>query len=377
MQLKNIKKYLPAIVFTVFIFVIGLYFCFAPKKDYSSNEKRYLEQFPKLSWDTLLSGEFGESFETYLSDHTAGRDFFVGLNSYYDLITGRNGSAGVYSGSDNYLINDPPERENYLESNIKKLADFAKNTQLSAKLLVVPSTGYIMDSKLPINHLAYKDDEYFELIEQNKGGLDFINIKDLFREKSDNTKLYYKTDHHWTARGAYIAYEQYCLAAGITATPESDFNIESYGGFHGTTYSTSALWLTPSEDIELWKNKNHKSNISVKIEDGEKVKENDSLFFLSHLEQDDKYPVYLDGNHALVTIKNENSNGGKLLIIKDSFAHCLTPFLADNYSEIIMVDMRYYKQPVSELVKSNNISDALILYGLDNLSTDSDIRWLK
>ena len=67
------------------------------------------------------------------------------------------------------------------------------------------------------------------------------------------------------------------------------------------------------------------------------------MFFRKHLDESDKYLTFLDGNHSLVTIKTGNP-GGKLLLIKDSFAHCAAPFLAENFSEIYMIDLRYFKE---------------------------------
>lgn len=379
MNIRNIKKYLPAVIFCVFIGVMCVLFLFAPKRAYSSNEKRYLAGFPELTADSFFSGQFGKDYETYISDQTAGRDFFVGLSAYYDLLSGRNGSNGVYAGSDHYLINKPADRENRLETNIKKFAAFAEQRGVDTTFLLAPSTGYIMDGKLPENHLSYLDDDYFRFAEQNKGVMDFVNIKDLFRQKADEEQLYYRTDHHWTTRGAYTAYQAYCRAKGLDAAPQEQFEIKKYPNFYGTTYSTSALWLTPPDEIELWYDKTYQGqdNISITIEEGDKKKQNDSFFFLSHLDEDDKYPVFLDGNHSLVRIENKAATGGKLLMIKDSFGHSIAPFLSEHYSEIIMVDLRYYKLPVSELIKQENITEMLVLYGLDNLCNDTDVVWLK
>ena len=101
------------------------------------------------------------------------------------------------------------------------------------------------------------------------------------------------------------------------------------------------------------------------------------MFFYDHIDEDDKYPVFLDGNHALTEITNSNAKGGTLVMIKDSFSHCLAPFLAENYSKTIMVDMRYYKNSVSDLIKAENPEQVLVVYGIDNIATDTDIVWLK
>lgn len=356
---------------------MGLLFIFLPKSDYSSNEKRYLAEFPKTTADNIFFGDFDSEFETYMSDHIAGRDFFVGVNAYYDLYSGRNGSNGVYAGKDNYLINDPVERENNLENNLGIFNEFTKANKLNTNLMIIPSTGYIMSDKLPNNHKDYLDEEYFETIEKNSGEMNFINVMNAFQlAAKGGDQLYYRTDHHWTTPGAYLAYIQYCENVGITQTPESAFNKTTVSGFYGTTYSTSGLWNTPPDNIEFWENRSNLGAVSVAITEAGNTKEHDSYFFLSHLEEDDKYPTFLDGNHALVEIKNENAQGGKLLVIKDSFAHAMVPFLSENYSDIIMVDLRYYKSPISDLVKEYGITDCLVLYSLDNFATDTDVAFL-
>ena len=100
-------------------------------------------------------------------------------------------------------------------------------------------------------------------------------------------------------------------------------------------------------------------------------------YFTDHLKEDDKYPVFIDGNHALTEITNTNAKNGTILLIKDSFSHSLAPFLAENYSRVVLVDLRYYKESVSDLVTTYNPEQVVVLYGIDNLATDTDIVWLK
>ena len=98
---------------------------------------------------------------------------------------------------------------------------------------------------------------------------------------------------------------------------------------------------------------------------------------MDNLEIKDKYTTYLDGNHPFIKITSNSSNKEKLLVIKDSYAHSLLPLLADNYSEIYVVDLRYYHQSVSELAKSLNISKVLFINNLEFLSTDDNFLWLN
>lgn len=378
---KSKLRYTPAFIFLIFIFGMAIWFLFSPKSDYSSAEKRYLQQFPDTSLENISNGKFGEEFESFFADQFPVRNLWVGLNSYFSLYTGNNGANGVYNCKNDYLINVPVSTDNNLSKNLNAVTKFKNSIDVPVTVMFAPSTGYITDDVLPAVHNNYNDDEYFESAGKTlaENGIDFVDLRESFKEEYKNgTQLYYRTDHHWTTAGAYTAYTKLCENLGITPTPKNCFDIKSYDGFYGTTYSTSGFLLTPADKIEVWNNPaNTEKNIKVKITEGKQTTEYNSMFFYDHLEEDDKYPVFIDGNHALTEITNSDAKGGTLVMIKDSFSHCLTPFLADNYSKIILVDMRYYKLSVSELIKQENPEQVVVMYGIDNIATDTDIVWLK
>lgn len=378
---KKIGKYIPMLIFLLFIFGLAMWFVFSPKSDYSSSEKRYLQKFPEVSAESVANGKFGEDFEKYLADHFPLRNLWVGMNAYANLWTGNNGADGVYHCENGYLINEPVPTENRLEANVETIVNFSQKIDVPVTVMFAPSTGYVADDVLPSVHNAYNDDEMFESTAKNLSQADipFVDLRQTFKDSySEGNQLYYKTDHHWTTKGAYTAYRELCKQLGVEPTAESDFDIESYEDFYGTTYSTSGFWLTQPDTIEVWNNKNNtEKNISVNIIEGDEQSEYHSMFFYNHLEEDDKYPVFLDGNHALTEITNSEADGGTLVLIKDSFSHCLAPFLADNYSKVVLVDMRYYKQNVSQLVKDEKADSVVVLYGIDNIATDTDLVWLQ
>lgn len=377
---KKLKEFIPSVIFLLFIGLGLLLFILLPKKSFSESEKRMLSEFPPIEVRSVLSGEFGGKFETYLADQMPMRKFFVGVNGYSKLLLGQNGLNGVYSCQDGYLINTPAADNGLLEKNIDYINEFADIVDVPLYMLTVPSTGYIMDDVLPRVHMEYRDDEYINKIKTSLSDkIEYIDVREPFREAvSQGSQVYYKTDHHWTSEGAYIAYQTICGQMGMTATDRGQFEKETVEVFFGTTYSKSTLWLSSPDTMELWKNRQHTENqFEIEINDGGEVKESKRLFFEEHLKETDKYPVYLDGNHSLVRIKNNSSESDKkLLIIKDSFAHTITPFFADHYAEIIMVDMRYYKKEVSVLAKEEGIDEVLIIYGLEQMITDKNIRAL-
>lgn len=374
-------KYLPAFVFLIFIFGMAVWFLFNPKSEYSSAEKRYLGEFPKVSAESVLNGKFGTEFESYFADQFPSRSFWVGLNAYYNLDIGNNGANGVYNCKNGYLINKPVSTDNQIKKNTQAIIDFKNSVDTPVTAMFVPSTGYIAQDVLPSVHNEYNDDEYFESSSKAfaENGIDFVDLRQTFKDAyKSGSQLYYKTDHHWTTLGAYTAYNELCRQLDITPAPKDKFKVETYGGFYGTTYSTSGFWFTQPDNIEIWNNpENTDKNINVKITEGKNTEEYGSMYFYNHLKEDDKYPVFIDGNHALTEITNSNADGGTILLVKDSFSHSLVPFLAENYSKIILVDMRYYKSRVARIVKEENPERILFLYGIDNLATDTDLVWIN
>lgn len=381
--MKKASKHLPTIVFLIFIFSVSVLFIALPKKEYSANEKRYLAEFPKLSVESFFSGDFGVDFEKYLSDHMPARSFFVGLNSYYNNALGNPLSNGIYNCKDGYLVNDPPTYDR-LDINFSIVADFAKENDVKTAMVLAPSTGYVCSDALPNKHIIYKDDEYFEKAKDvlSDANVDFVDMREPLKNAyNEGTQVFYKTDHHWTSSGAYLAYEELSSVLGFEKKDKKRYDITEYEDFYGTTYSSSGFWLTKPDTIETWESKDIKPNaITVEITEGDETTTSDSMFYLDNLKDNDKYPIYLDGNHPYTTIKNKtlakNENSKKLLIIKDSFAHTLTPFLADHYAEIVMIDMRYYKQNVTELLEKGDFDNVLFVYSIDNLSTDSDLAFI-
>ena len=374
--------YAPAFLFGAFVVVMALWFIFAPKAGYSPTEKRVLSKFPKTTTETVFSGQFGKEFETYFADHFPMRNLWVGADSYLTLAEGNNGANGVYKGGDGYLINKPVSQENQIVNNLRMLSDFKQEVgDVSMTVMFVPSTGYVCSDKLPLVHETYHDDEYFDYANawMTEFGIKFLDLREPIKKAyRSGTQVYYKTDHHWTTAGAYVAYREYCKNFGLVTKPEEGFEVERLKKFYGTTYAKSGLWFTQPDTIELWKNPNNEEqDIHVEITDGGKVvKSQNSMYFYSHATEDDKYPVFLDGNHEKTVITNQNASKGTVLVIKDSFSHCFAPFLSESFSKVVMVDMRYNTQDITQLVRNEKPEQILVLYGMDNFLEDTDLGHL-
>lgn len=372
--MKNWKKHMASLVFLAFLAAAPALFFLLPKQAVSQNEKRALSRPPEWSADALLSGGLGRSLEDYAADHFPFRDAWVGLNAYTELLTGRNGARGVYRGRDGYLISAPePLDETRLRRNLERFRDFGEKAGLPAILLPVPSAGYILEDKLPKSHLPYWDDRLFEIAAEEAGAMTLLDVREAFR--ASDGQLYYRTDHHLTSEGALLLYREFCLARGFR--PEAFSATETSPGFYGTCYSRSGLWLTEPDTLEI-RRASEPGDYLVTIREPGGERTSHSLYFPEHLEEPDQYPVFLDGNHSLVTIENRTcQNGRRLLLIKDSFAHCFATFAAEHYEAICMVDLRYYRGDLEALMEEYGLNELLYLYGTANLAATTDTAWLK
>ena len=379
-QKSTAVRTVTACVFCVLLCGMLLLFVLLPDNTFSETEKRVLSDFPKFSRSSVADGSFEKSLETYVQDQMPFRNFWVGLGSYFNFALGQNGTDGVYAAEEGYLINTPAKQnDRNLQSNLKYLTNFAQKVQIPSYLMPVPETGYILEEKLPPHHKVYNDDAVYAAVsEKTDGTYTVVDLRTLFKANAADTQLYYKTDHHWTSDGAFLAANAFLRAAGKPTLNESDFTVEHCPDFFGTTYSKAALWKKQPDVMELWHIPDAKVHTVVSDLGKGVVAQADDVFFREHLQAYDMYPTYLNGNHSLTHIVNPQAPEGVLLLLKDSFGNTLATELAAAYREIVMVDMRYYRtQAVSDLVAQYGVDTLLVNYSTDSLVNDTNILFLK
>ena len=363
--------------FCGFLVLMLLGYLFLPKAEFSRKEKRYLAEKPSFSWESLLSGELGNGIEDYLSDHIPGRNFFVGVNAWTDLISGRQITKEVRLLKGDRLVEAPVVwNQQTVEKNMHAISAFSQILDREIHLLIVPSAGWASESK-PVRCLdlfsreTYGDESFIsDIYAMAADKVNTLDVTGLLRGRED---CYYRTDHHWNSRGAYEVYSFCMESLNRQYAPEEMFQVETIAGFQGSTYTRGALWSVPGEELELWQ-----SDSPLTTWDAESDTEHSGVFYRDRLEETDKYTVYLDGNHSLVRIDNPGQKGnGKLLVIRDSYSNSLGCFLAESYETVVLVDLRYYKKPVSELCAQEEFTDILICYSIGNFMTDTNLVWLR
>ena len=367
-----------AILFCSLLGAVLFAFILSPSKDFSVFEKRALARFPRFSLSSIIDGSFESELEKYLQDQFPLRNLFVGIGSYFDAATGKNGTDGIYRCSDGYFVDEPVQYDAAgLEANLNILNDFAQSHSLDSYMMIVPSAGYVLSDKLPRVHRQFNDGEIISSIYREVGGcFKTIDLCTAFQESGD-LQIYYKTDHHWTSAGANLAGTCFLEMLGISPVPPQSFFVRSVSGFRGTTYSKAAMWLSKPDNMEFWSVDGGSFNVALS-DTGKKTSVSDSLFFEEHLAEYDMYPAYLDGNHGLTVITNNNVEGGSLLMLKDSYANAIATILANSFRTIVMADLRHYRtSAVSELIGEHGIDSLLVVYGIDNIINDSNIMWLR
>lgn len=369
------KDTLISVLFMAFLIIIMLLFSLQNPKTFSEKEKRNLAEAPQFSSGSLLGGSFGDEAEKWAADHLPARDFFIGVSAYADLLLNLQVTKDIYIGKDGRLFERPAEyRPEIIRRNMDTLNRFAETANREIDFMLVPSSGYLMSDSITGLSDPYYDKEILEsACAEASDKVHPFDLLSLFSNTGDTSSLFYRTDHHWTSLGAYKAYAFYGKEKGKQVPEKKDYRIVSADGFYGSTYARGCLWNIPSETIELWQGRG-----TYTVTFSEKNGSFDHLFFPEHLEEADKYPVWLDGNHPLVHIVNHAENAeGSLLVIRDSFANCMGCFLADSYREVTLVDLRYYKLPVSDLLQQHEFDDILFLYSVGNFMSDSNIVWLQ
>ena len=336
-------------------------------KEFSEIENRNLQEKPKI-----LSENYVEKLNSYMADQFFIREKFISFKSRIDLILGKNKINNVYIGSENQLFEEFKIKSNDdLHNKIDVINEFKENNEdILVNFMLVPTATRILDNKLPM--YAPVDDE-IEYINNVKSYLSddikFIPIYDRLKANK-NEYIYYKTDHHWTADGAYLGYEAFCEATGIEAANKEDFEkIIGSNDFYGSLSSKVGLFGVYRDEINIYLPKNYNLLVNYVMEQ----KKDTSLFNSDKLNHKDKYQVFLNGNHPLIEIETNKNKKKKILVIKDSFANNFVPFLTENYGNITLIDLRYYTDSINEFIKNNDINEVLFLYNVNTFNEDDSI----
>lgn len=406
----------------------------------SEAEKRDLAQFPEFSVQALASGDYFDGINTWFADTFPFRDLYVTANGRFKALLSPAGTTvhgDVEQGDDipdqpatpvEPSTDEPSTDEPVVDSGEKQddapdheieepdmtdvpvetlgailiagdtayeyynfsqsAADtYVKAMNRAATLLEGRATVYdmivptSMDITLPASvrknvNSADQRKAMDYMYSSMSDSVKKVDIYDTLRSHRDEY-IYFRTDHHWTALGAYYAYQDYCKARGVTpADLTSDFTQVDYPGFLGSFYSDSGKSpaLAGGDTITAYV-PNDTNSIAITQNDGSPLNWM-VVSDVSTWSSGAKYSCFIGGDNAWSVIENPNvTDGSACIVIKESFGNAFVPFLVPDYQKIYVVDYRYISKvksdKLSALVDATGAKDVLFINNVSATRNES------
>ena len=407
--------------------VIGI---FLPRPAESEIEKRKLTEFPAFTWQSFWDGSWFSGIDTWYADTYPLREVLIAGNkavqSLYGIRTdvivgGENQGEDIPNIDENNgelptLPQDNPEQKTdeplpdgnvsadgemisgiFVSDNVgyglyyfvQKNADWYaailnemdKRLEGKAQLysLIAPINGGVLlsDARQRELNVSNQRESIRYIYSRMAADIKTVEVFDALRAHVDEY-IYFHTDHHWTALGAYYAYTQYAAAAGLTPHTLEQFEQVEYPNFLGTYYSVSGITsLAANPDTVIAYKPMGTNKMKMTMADGvtyDWFVVNDVTSYGSSM----KYGTFAGGDQPYSVVENPNiTDGSACLVIKDSYGNALIPYLVDHYQYLYWVDFRHYKGSIYDLVEEKNIKDVLVLQQIYNTGDSGALKKLQ
>ena len=339
-----------------------------PDRASSETENRTLAQFPEFTWESLKDGSYTEAIESYFADQFPLRDRWTSLKARAEQLLGKQEFNGVFLVGDTLISKVETPDSAMVDKNLGYVQGLAGKTDANVYLGMIPSAAEIWKDRLPAGNDSWDQEAFLQELE--KLGLPLIDFHGALSAHKGE-QIYYNTDHHWTTLGAFYGANALLNSLGKETLKENNFTHEAASNnFFGTLYSTSGIHWLPADTMEFWV-----SGEGLKITSWRSGKPAAAeLYDRTYLEKKDQYSAFLGGNQPLCVIENPAvTDGSKLLLVRDSYSDALAPFLAQRFSEVHLVDLRYYRMPISLYAAQNGIEDIAVIYSVQNFISDPNL----
>ena len=262
------------------------------------------------------------------------------------------------------------ELYNYVKSSAEKYAAVVNGTAKKLKgqsqvydMVVPTSVGITLPDnkadKINSSNQQQAIRAIYRKLGKNVTGVELYDI--LMQHRKEY--IYFRTDHHWTQKGAYYAYRAFCDEKGLTAHELSEYSSKRFGSYLGSFY------LDTNKSKELRRDKvrayypvdNKKIEMIYTTDSGSRIHSpvicDGSRYGISL-----KYCAFIAGDNPYSVIKNKKKkDGSSCIVVKESFGNAFVPFLADHYQKVYVVDYRYWKGSVTELAKKEKVQDVIFI----------------
>ena len=366
-------------LFLLMIFGVALISLITPKRSFSETENRTLADFPKPEAKDILSGKFERGYEDYLTDQFPWRDWWISLKTHAERAILKKDIHDVYLAKDEYLIEKHTGvfEDERADINLQALSSFAgvmseRFSPDHVSVMIVPNAVDILREKLPPFADPYDEEIYLKKAESMLPEGVWFDAAGILRQHKDEY-IYYRTDHHWTTPAASYVFASW--ARNKLGEPIGEgyfFSQELSDNFMGTIAARTGI--TSITDVLTWYRPAGSDKIKVTYPSSGAVR--DGILDYDKLAARDQYGAFFGGNYDLVSIETDASSGRRLLMFKDSYAHCFAPMLTGLFDRIDMVDLRYYGGDINELILQSDPTDILFLYNAAGFAEDAGIARL-
>lgn len=330
----------------------------------SDAERRPLEQFPAVSGESLLSGQFMKDFADYAVDQFPLRDDFRTLNAYLSYyLLGKKDNNGIYL-HDGYAAKmEYPLNEASVDNAIARFTELYELylTDCDVRFALVPDKGYYLAE--PAGALSMDYDALYARMAESLPWAELIDLRD-----SLSIDSYYRTDTHWSQEAILPAAEKIAAALGVGIPEFQEQTLER--PFYGVYYGQAALPMKPDK-IHYLSNE-VLENCTVKCHDNGQTA---SIYDMTKLQSRDLYDLFLSGGAAVLEISNPAGVEGKeLIVFRDSFGSSMVPLLLNDYEKVWVLDTRYVNPAMLGQFVDFADQDVLFLYSTLILNSSSALR---
>jgi len=366
-----------AILFALFLITLPVVSWLMPYETFSEIENRELSSFPSFSWRSVKNRKFMDGIETFLADHFASRDDWVALKGEVEYLSGKRENNGIYIGEDRLfeILDEPSEKDT--QAIVDAILAFTETTGIKPYFMLIPSSLDVVADELPANVETWDQRKYIKSVVKQLG--DAVTEIDVYKTLHDHADegVFYRTDHHWTTYGAFLAYQEAGPIMDCAPLNTNHFDITiAADDFYGTLYSKAGYRNIAPDSIEIYDPVLGSKATDIEIFNGTEWVVHEGIYFDEFLDQKDKYSVFFGQVQPIIKVHTSIHNGRKLLVFKDSFAHCFLPFLTPYYEEIVMVDLRYLNVAADQFVAMEDYSEVLMLYNINTFATSTDVTKL-
>ena len=369
--MKAKSTLIQALIFTVFIGAFFVLHLALPDRDFSERENRVLQTAPRFTLSALFSGRFSSQAEDYVSDQFPFRDGWITLKARGELLSGKDENNGIFLCENETLIEpfSAPEDTRWT-SGIAGINALARTAGAPVWFALIPTASEIWADKLPAG--APNDSQRdFIALAYSAAECETVDMASVLSAHAAEP-VFYRTDHHWTTLGAYYGYTALARAMGFSPVPLNAYTEKMVtDSFYGTAWSSSGFSWTAPDAMRTYV---EQGNARItNYPQGEAME--GSLYEESFLAKKDKYSYFYGGNTPRLVVET-GSPGPKLLILRDSYMDSLSPFLFPHFSEIHILDLRYYRAGLYGYLSEQDFDAVLVCYSVKNFAEDTALSLL-